>query len=142
MWIKKTIKEIANNNKENDNRSIFKIIGGVFFGSVLLDIFLRKVVGFSLGVFLLNILFSRTSIELPKCSGQQKSWIEIYNSLPEILLVGLILGIFVNMFLVTKKNKKVCPKCGKYEYKDRAFNCSCGGKLEKISGMKWIEGNE
>jgi hypothetical protein len=147
MWVKKTEKEIENDNK-------VKIGFWTKFNQGKLSPFLMALV-ISI-FFILLFLFIELFIgqPLPRYPyghggfGDKIKFSEIPNELHFYFKIGLFIFIIIFIcFYPWKKgelNKKlgetyICDKCNSLKKDDGNYFCKCGGVYRDLKEMKWIE---
>ncbi|MCX7008432.1 MAG: hypothetical protein NTY53_14480 [Kiritimatiellaeota bacterium] len=63
---------------------------------------------------------------------------EIERRLPWALLYGIV-AAFGYYWIESKKKTYVCVKCGTVKSKCNTSNCSCGGTVENILKLRWVD---
>jgi hypothetical protein len=64
---------------------------------------------------------------------------EIPRRLPVSILLGILSGFFVYRFYKSPTSRSmICPKCESMKTPGAEETCSCGGKYQKLTHMKWI----
>ena len=66
---------------------------------------------------------------------------------PEFLrnFVTFIVPVYISMtivYLLDKRSRRrevICPKCERSKYDDGIMDCSCRGRFEYLSEMKWVK---
>ncbi len=126
MWLRKTEQEIKT------KRNKISLIGPI---------------GIFLGTFILAILSDKLGIRKYSADVNPKKWIEIFNLIPNYIIISIMIGgsIFLIQVFLKKDlfkedlNVLICDNCNKMRENNQKLECDCGCQYYKIEEMKWKE---